>query len=246
MGLIKGVLKLVLSIVLVLAVLTLVFSYSITKTLSKENFVKEATAQFSENAEINSHLGGLYNNASVYFNKTNASEINVPFSPKENVTLFREKFKMAYPDFKQSIVSELAEKAYENTPVPAIYSQAAKFKSVSLTVILVTLLAMILLFSGRFMLLGINLLAASVFYFPTKFIYNRFVMPGLLKNIPQNGLALNEFVQGFASSIFLTSQKLLIYLAISGVVCIIIAFLLKIFKIGLWFQGFFESKSKEK
>ena len=246
MGFIKGVLKVVLSIVLVLAILIFVFSYSITKTISKENFVKEATVHLSDNAEINTLLTSLYSNATVYFNETNVSEVNIPFSSSENITITKENLKMPYSDFKQYFISGLAEKAYDKTPIPTFYNQIAKFRSISLTVVLVTLLAMILLFSGRFMLIGINFLVASVFYFPTRYAYNKFIIPMLLKNIPQNGLGLNEFIQGFASSIFTTSMKLFIYLAILGVACIVTAFLLKFLKVGIWFQGFFESEPKKK
>jgi hypothetical protein len=106
------------------------------------------------------------------------------------------------------------------------------------------LAAIVLLFSGRFMLLGINVLVTSAFYYPTSFIFNRLVIPNVTKNVVQDALELKDFVMGFVNSIFSMSKTLFIYLAILGVVLIIIAILLKVLKVGLWFQGFFESKKK--
>jgi hypothetical protein len=244
MGLIKGVLKVILSIALILSLLTLVLSFSITKTLTKENFVSQAITHFSENEEINRNLASFYNNATTYFNKTNASSIQIPFYSDSNLTLEKDMLKLPYPKFKQSMISELAEKVYDKTPVPSVYNTALKVRNFALIVFLMALAAIVLLFSGRFMLLGINVLVTSAFYYPTSFIFNRLVIPNVTKNVVQDALELKDFVMGFVNSIFSTSKTLFIYLAILGVVLIITAILLKVLNIGLWFQGFFESKKK--
>jgi hypothetical protein len=244
MGLIKGVLKVILSIVLILSLLTLVLSFSITKTLTKENFVSQAGTHFSENEEINRNLASFYNNGTVYFNVTNASSIQIPFYSDNNLTLERDKLKLPYLEFKQSMISELAGKVYDKTPVPSVYNTALKVRNFAFIVFLIALAAIIMLFSGRFMLLGINCLVTSAFYYPTSFIFNRFIAPSVTKNVAQDALQLKDFVLSFVNSIFSTSQTLFIYLAVLGVVLIITAILLKVLKVGLWFQGFFESKKK--
>lgn len=244
MGFLKGVLKVILSIALILSLLTLVLSFSITKTLTKESFVNQASAHFSENEEINRNLASFYNNATTYFNKTNASSIQIPFYSDSNLTLEKDRLKLPYPEFKQSMISELAGKVYDKTPVPVIYSKALQVRNFALLVFLIALAAIVLLFSGRFMLLGINCLVTSAFYYPTSFIFNRLIIPSITTNVSQDALGLKDFVMGFVNSIFSTSRTLFISLAILGVVLIITAILLKVLKVGLWFQGFFESKKK--
>jgi hypothetical protein len=118
------------------------------------------------------------------------------------------------------------------------------WQRISLIVAILSTIALFALFTGRFVLIGINLLIVSVSYYPMKWSIEK------TKDQFTSGLASQEaamagpFITNILDKIINVSGTWYFYFFIAGVVCIGLGLLFKFMGWGLWFQSFFEKKKK--
>jgi len=248
MGLIKGVLKLVLSILFVCSLVSFIVLSSLSDSFQEDIFKEKFKEAVKQNNQFASEIDRGYQKVNEHFFILNKTENFVIEGQAFNLTITKQDANLSNQDFSELVLEKIADSAYnaeQETPlgVLSIKSFADKTNYYSKMFMILGVifgLCLFVLFSGRFALLGINFLVVSVFYYPTKFMFltiGRKIgsnLPDIFANF-MNNLMLNSYN---------ISSRFFFWFLVTGIVLIMVGILIKFLKIGLWFQGFFESKKK--
>jgi len=261
MGLIKGVLKFILSNLFVLFLLLFVLTAALHNSLSPDYFKGQVKSFLKEQPGFSENIEKTYNYSRLYFfvmNQTKDVEpkgMDMPFKfiiTKQDANLSKE-------EFEDAILEKFADEMYtskQDTPIgkmslgkmsiASLGEKAGSYKRMSMILSILSGLALFVLFSGRFVLVGINFIVVAVFYFPTKFLFST-LQKQAASNVPgEVAASFQNLLGGIFSNSLSIASRYFFYFFIAGIAFVLVGFLIKILKIGLWFQSFFEKKEIKK
>ena len=254
MGIIKGIFKLLLSNLFILSLLIFVLASAFHSSLSPEYFKAQTKGFLKDTPGFQSSIGQVYNYSQIYFFNLNKTEeivpedLNLPFK----LSITKQDASVTKEEFENAIFEKLADSMYnqeQETPlgrmsIASMDKKVNGYKKISIILSVIFGLALFLLFSGRFVLLGIDFLVTSIFYFPFKFIFY-IIGKRAVESLPA-GAEATAGVQNFLGGVLLNSLSVattyFFYFLVAGVAFVVIGILVKILRIGLWFQSFFEKK----
>lgn len=254
MGLLKGLLKYLLSIIFITSMFSGVMIYSFHKGIEKDFVIPELKKAFLANEQIASSFSQLHYSAKQYFSLTNATQTSIPMQ-NNMITITRQEANLSAEEFRNVLADKMLEGVYEknlgnvgfntNISVKQMDDKLLYYSKLCFILAIVSMLIMIILLSGRFVLLGVDLIFVSLLFYPIRFILDK-VSGSLMQNIPGQGIDMQGFVMAVFNHAFASAKSLFFYVLIAGIVCIALGILLKFLNVGLWFQGFFEKKAKKK
>jgi len=249
MGLIRGLLKLTLSILFILSLVSFVILSSLSSPLQENTFKAEFKEAIRQNNQFVTEIDRAYQKANEYFFIFNKTEDFVVEGQPFNLTITKQDANLSNQEFSEVVLEKIADYSYnaeQETPfgflsIKGFVDKTNRYSKIFMTFSILLGLTLFVLFSGRFVLLGANFLIVSVFYYPTKFMF--LTIGRKIKN------SLPEFFANFMNNLILNSynvsSRFFLWLFITGIVLVVIGILIKFLKIGLWFQGLFESKKNK-
>lgn len=252
MGLIKGILKFILSNLFVLFLLLFVLTAALHNSLSPDYFKGQIKNFLKEQQGFSENTGKIYDYSREYFfilgnNKT--IELDDPGMPFE-LTITKEEAGLGKEEFENAVLEKFADEIYnseQETPFGSLSmldlsNKISSYNTIAMILSILLGLALFILFSGRFVLIGINFLVVAVFYFPTKFIFSMLQKQAASSVPGEVAVSFQNLLGGIFSNSLSIASGYFLYFFIAGLVFVLVGVLIKVLKIGLWFQSFFEKK----
>jgi len=252
MGLLKGVLKFVLSNLLILFLLLFVLTASFQSSLSPEYFKGQIKNFLKSQPEFSENIGKLYDESREHFFILGNNETIKPSSGEMpfDFEITKQQANLTKQEFEDIILEKFADFIYnteQDTPLGKMSmanlgNKVSSYKTIAMILSIIFGLALFILFSGRWVLLGTNFLIVSVFYFPIKFTFSTLQKQVASKVPGEVAASFQNLLGGIFSSSLSVASRYFLFFFIGGVLFIAIGLLVKVLKLGLWFQSFFEKK----
>lgn len=256
MGFIKGVLKFVLSNLFILFLVAFVLSTSFYSSLESGYLKGQMKTFLITQPGFSDSLDTLYDSSRLYFFTLNQTKNITPETgdmPFEFV-ITKQDANLTKDEFKDKILGTMADAMY-NTPIETPFGKLSLgdlalkllgYRKLCLILSIVCGALLFVLFSGRFVLLGIDFLIASVFYYPMKFVFST-VLGRISQSLPSQVAGQTQvFIGSIISKTVEVSSTYFFYFFIAGIILVAIGILAKFLGIGLWLQSFFEKKAAKK
>jgi len=228
--------------------------YSFHKGIEKDFVIPELKKAFLANEQIASSFSQVHYSAKQYFSVTNATQMSIPLQ-NNMVTITRQEANLSAEEFRDILAGQIIEGSYEknlgdlgfgsNISIKQIDDKVLYYSKLCFILAIASMLVIIILLSGRFVLLGIDLIFVSLFFYPLKFIIDKST-ESLTQTLPSQGIDMPGLVMAVFNQAFISAKSLFLYVFIAGIVWLLLGILLKFLGVGLWFQSFFEKKDKKK
>ncbi|MEM4270614.1 MAG: hypothetical protein QXO70_00805 [Candidatus Pacearchaeota archaeon] len=247
MGLIKWLIKYFLSTLFICSLISFVLINSLAKTTEENFFIFNLKNTTLQDPEFTHNVILFYNYSKSYFAfYPNESILNLKFGEK-NITIEKEDV-VSEDRFKDVLLNKMFEGIYDGNLRDVGFETDISLKKINERLVSYSMLALIFsvifglglfLFSG-FILVGIDFIIVSLFCYPLNFLFLK-----LLNKIPvESPNFVKNFMSKLISNIYFVISNYLFYFLISGIVLLGVGILLKILKISLWFESWFEKKEK--
>ncbi len=255
MGIIKGILKYFLSIIFISSLFSGIMLYSFHKGFEKDFVISEMKSMLLANEQTASSFSEIQYNANQYFKMNNNTEIAVPLNQRM-ITITRQDANLSAADFRDFMAGQVLEGSYEMNLTALGFSQNISlqgandallyYSKICFGLAILSVLVMIFLLSGRFVLIGIDTVFVAALFYPIKYIIDK-VNSSIIQNVPSSqGPNMQGFVGAVFNHVFDVAKSLFLYTLIAGIALIALGILLKFLGVGMWFQSFFEKKEKKK